>query len=206
MGLTLRYNLYHAVTGGAVCGALKSFYAHRGRPVQSFGPENKRISVHDAEGNWVVVELDSGWEWKERREAQLFVSKRLWCPGFLIFTYDGDYWGYEFFDQGEVLDQFVQQQDEADKWFPGAETNGKPDVLVEHLRFLDIAVVAPYLVQRPSYGVPPGLEGKVRPGDEFQRFDECAVVDFLRALGVSVQLRDDYVLVQTRTYCSLWRT
>lgn len=35
----------------------------------------------------------------------------------------------------------------------------------------------------------------VRPGDEFGRFDECAVLDFLRALGVGVDLRDGYVRV-----------
>jgi hypothetical protein len=206
MGLKLRYNLYHGVTGGAVCGALKSFYATRGRPLKSSGPDSQRIDVHEAENNWVVVALDSGWEWKERREAQLFVSRRLWCPGFLIFVYDGDYWGYEFFNRGEVLDHFVQQRDEAERWFPGSDCSGQPHLLVDHLPFLDIEVVAPYLKQRPSYGVPPGLEGRVRPTDQFERFDECAVMDFLRALDAKVRLVDDYVRVDSPTSCSLWKT
>jgi hypothetical protein len=30
----------------------------------------------------------------------------------LIFVFDGDYWGYEFFNQGQVIDCFVQDTDE----------------------------------------------------------------------------------------------
>src|SRR5947208_1151164 len=107
MGLKLRYYLFHGVTSGAVCGALQSFYAARGRPLQEAKPytepSDRTLDVYAVDKDWVVVGLDSGWEWKERREAQLFVSQRLWCPGFLIFVYDGDYWGYEFFDHGKVL-------------------------------------------------------------------------------------------------------
>src|SRR3954447_26442196 len=120
MGLMLRYYLFHGVTADTVSGALQSFYAARRRPLKpsnaSTAISGDALTIHDADNNWVAVELDRGWEWKERREAQLFVSKRLWCPGFLICVYDGDYWGYEFFDRGEVLDHFVQQSDQSDQW------------------------------------------------------------------------------------------
>jgi len=93
MGLKLRYNLFHNTTAEAVYGAFVSFYEQRGRPLQSTGSELQSIRFHEQNNDWVVVDLDVGWEWTERREAQLFVSQRLWCPGFLVFVYGWDYWG-----------------------------------------------------------------------------------------------------------------
>jgi len=209
MALKLRYYLFYGVTSGAVYGSLKSFYAARARPLQlsnpNAEPSDESIDVYEVDNNWVVVGLDSGWEWKERREAQLFVSQRLRCPGFLVFIYDGDYWGYEFFDRGKALDHFVQQEDQADQWFPNQDCCGKPDVLVQHLPSLDFSVIAPYLKQKPSYGSPADLKGKVHPDDEFDRFDECAVLDFLRAIGVRVGLQRGYVTPNSSIDCSLLR-
>ena len=45
------------------------------------------------------------------------------------------------------------------------------------------------------------LDVPARPGDEFTRFHECAAVDFMRLLGVEVDLRDDYVTMLS----PLWR-
>lgn len=94
MGLTLRYNLFHNVSAKAVHGAYVSLYQERGRLLQSEGDELRRIDFHEQQNGWVAVDLDIGWEWKERREIQLLASRRLRCAGFLIFVYDGDYWGY----------------------------------------------------------------------------------------------------------------
>jgi hypothetical protein len=209
MGLMLRYYLFHNVTGKDVCGALKAFYAGRGRPLEADGPEHDAITVHEAENDWVVVDLDIGWEWKERREAQLFVSHRLWCAGFLVFVYDGDYWGYEFFDRGETLDHFVQYEDIAEQWFPGTDCRGNAEILSRHLPFLDISVIAPYLQQEPNF--PDLSESKVHPQDEFGRLDECAVIDFLRKFGISIGLRPDvdglwtHVALESPVCCTLWK-
>jgi hypothetical protein len=40
------------------------------------------------------------------------------------------------------------------------------------------------------------LNVPAREGDEFAGFDECAVIDFLRMLGVHIELRDHYVTLQ----------
>jgi hypothetical protein len=124
MGLFLRYNLFRDTTAAAVYGAYAAFYHERGRPLLSEGHDFGRIDFHCERNGWVVVNLDAGWEWKERREAQLFVSRRIWCAGFLIYVYDGEYWGYEFFDKGVVLDHFVQEGAEAVIGFPGEECAG----------------------------------------------------------------------------------
>ena len=59
-----------------------------------------------------------------------------WCAGFLIFVYDGDYWGYEFFDRGEVLDHFVQEATGEPIGFPGKDCRGNPRVVADDLPVL----------------------------------------------------------------------
>src|SRR5262249_55053931 len=116
-----------------------------------------------------------------RREAQLFVSKELHCPGFLIFVYDGIYWGYEFFDDGQVQDHFVQDMDEGRWHFPDDPCVGNAQLLADHFDWLTADDVEPYLVQDVDFS---GFAGKKeilefmhnefpklnispRPGDEY---------------------------------------
>jgi hypothetical protein len=204
MGLKLRYNLFHGATAAGVYGAYASFYAQRRRPLQLTGDEARRLDFYQEDNGWVVVSLDGGWEWNERREAQLFVSRRLWCPGFLVFVYDGDYWGYEFFDHGEVFDHFVQEATGQPIGFPGADCRGRAEVVAEHLPFLRAEDIAPYLVQKHDWVIPAGMNVLARSGDEFRRFNECAVLDFLRMLGVRVRLLDGYVRQQGPLFQSVF--
>jgi len=48
------------------------------------------------------------------------------------------------------------------------------------------------------------LNVPVRSGDQFARFDECAILDFLRFLGVRVELRDEYVTLLAQKFRSFW--
>jgi hypothetical protein len=90
--------------------------------------------------------------------------------------------------------------------------------LAEHLPDLDNDVLNQYLVQRPSWNDFENAENpraawlqelhawdvKVQPTDEFTRFSECAVLDFLRYLGVRVDLRDHYVTLQAPVWARFW--
>ncbi len=205
MGLMLRYNLFHGTTAAVVYGAYASFYEQRGRPFKLSGEETQRLDFYQENNGWVVVSLDRGWEWKERRHAQTFASQRLWCPGFLVFVYDGDYWGYEFFDHGEVFDHFVQESSSEPIGFPEADCRGKAEVVAEHLPFLQVEDIAPYLVQKYDWVIQAGINVPARPGDEFRRFEECAVLDFLRMLGVRVALQGGAVRVDGSVYRSVYR-
>lgn len=211
MGLKLRLNLFHDVSAAAVRRELATFYRGLGRSLIREGEDYWAFHLHDREGAWTTLWLDGGWEWDVRRQAQLAVSRALRCAGFLVFVYDGDYWGYEFFDGGEVLDQFVQEEPEgAGGWFPGRSLVGQATVLARRLG-LSPDDVAPYLVQNPMRcatahalpadddelialgGMAERLDVPARTGDEFTRFSECAVLDFLRMLGVGVVLRSSRV-------------
>lgn len=78
-------------------------------------------------------------------------------------------------------------------------------MLAGQFEWLSPADVAPYLVQKPDLDLYPPLPDEtwwqewkrldvpVRLGDEFTRFDECAVLDFLRLLRVRVELRQERI-------------
>lgn len=210
MGLKLRLNLFYDVDHAAVYCAYSDFYTRRGRSFLECNDE-EHFTLHYKHQNWTVLDLDGGWEWVVRREAQLYVSRILGCKGFLIFVFDGNYWGYEFFKNGLALDQFVQAGDaDGMDWFPGKPCQGDANLLSAELTFLTANNISAYLVQNPAWAQRNifGLEDDrrrwsdrnalnvpVREGDEFARFDECAVLDFLRFLDVPIALNNHRVAV-----------
>lgn len=198
MGLALRYNLFHDVDAIEVLNSVKAFYSPRGFQIAQSGLERRRFDLHATRDEWAILSLDGGWEWKIRREAQLFVSKRLGCTGFLVFVYDGDYWGYEFFDKGQVLDHFVQDPEGGEYWFPHDDCKGNAALVASRLPHVRAEEIQPYLTQRPPRNI------KARPSDEFHMRSECAVLDFMRTLGASLSLIDGYVAPDAPVVQSYW--
>lgn len=136
----------------------------------------------------------------------------------MIFVFDGDYWGYEFFDNGLVLDHFVQDREEAKHWFPDKDCLGGADILADKFSFLSQETLQKYLVQDPEWAEVKDSENarqlysqlrnarniKIQPDDEFLPFDECFVLDFLRYLGVRVELQNDYVTFLSSKWQTFW--
>ncbi|MBN1909509.1 MAG: hypothetical protein JW818_07220 [Pirellulales bacterium] len=153
MGLKLRLNLYYQVEARAVYGAYKGFYASIGKNLVESGDDLFKFILFEKDQDWTVLWLDGGWEWSVRREAQLEVSRRLNCIGFLIFVYDGDYWGYEFFESGKALDHFVQVEEPNDGtvWFPDRSCEGDPELLAIAFPHLEEKDLAADLVRNPVY-------------------------------------------------------
>ena len=201
MGLKLRYNLFRS-RAEAVYDAFASFYGRRGSKLRIVNGDTGRLNFYHEQDGWTVVDLGSGWEWRVRREAQFFVSRSLACPGFLIFVCDGDYWGYEFFDRGEPIDHFVQEKTAHPAGLHAEDWRGNPRVVAEHLPFLQVEDIAPYLVQKHDWVIPDGMDVPARPGDQYRRFDECAVLDFLQMLGVPTEIRDHYVRLKSPLFRS----
>jgi hypothetical protein len=169
VGLFLRLNAFRDADAGAVFGALATFYGRRGAALIAESDERRRYDLHERRGAWCVLEWDAGWEWKQRREAQLHVSGQLGVVGILVFVYDGEHWGYELFDRGEAVDCFVsRQEDGVDAWFPGADCRGNAAALARAVGVAE-GDVAPYLV---------------RSG----RHVDDAVVDFMRRIEIDVAM------------------
>jgi hypothetical protein len=198
MGLKLRYNLFYGVESKAVYGALKWFWAKQHHqvlttPLRSLpAVASDEYLLYQATDGWTLLDWNGGWEWTLRRRMQLHVSQVLGCAGLLVFVYDGDYWGYELFNDGVEIDHFVQNREAVD-WFPDRSCAGQPEVFAAQFpgtRFRAVDI-APYLVPRSEAGLDDlDWNRPARLGDQFSRGDECAVLDFLRMLGVGIQLRD----------------
>ena len=211
MGLFLKLSMYRGVRPEQVYDQYAAFYSRGGTSLRNDGEDGYEHTIHEPSGGWVIVFHGVGWDWEARRSAMAFVSRELACVAMYVFVYDGDYWGYELLRAGEPIDQFVQDPDPFDGsiWFPGRSTVGDVHAVTGTLSWLTPTDVAPYLVRQVHASDAPDrdlherraewlatrarLDVKARPGDEFTRFDECAVLDFVRLLGVDVQLRPDPV-------------
>ncbi|WP_432988629.1 hypothetical protein [Dactylosporangium sp. CA-233914] len=196
MGLFVRINAFRGVGHADVHAALAEFWSRHARRVEQVPADEwvDAFNLYEQRDGWTVMRWTSGWEWTLRRQAQLHVSEALGCAGILVFVYDGDDWGYELFDRGTAVDWFIQWPQERNTWFPGRDLSGRPEAVVA--AFPDLALdrsdVAAYLVQRPddeesddAWDVP------ARAGDRFRRGDECAALDFLALLGVTVAVTEE---------------
>jgi hypothetical protein len=220
MGLKLRYQLFYGAQPSDLYDIYAQVYTAAGHPlyiVTDPQPEDDwyEARLHQQDGGWTVLDSHGGWEWELRRQAQLAASRELGVSGLFVCVYDGDYWFYELFAHGVVLDHFVQDPlfEQEHDWFPGEDCSGQPALLAQQFPWITVQDAAAYLVRPPTYVDEEGelatdwaaedrLDVPARPGDEFRRFDECAVLDFLRLLGVRVELRDHYV----RLLAPVWRT
>jgi hypothetical protein len=188
VGLALRLNAFRDVEAPDVYAALATFYAGHGAALVPESDGLRSYDLRERRGRWCLLEWNAGWEWTLRREAQLHVSRQLNVPGLLVFVYDGDYWGYELFDRGEAIDHFVQTAMDPVITFPHKNVNGDATVLARTLG-LSEAVVAPYLARWHGWHERTRRANeRARPTDEFTRWEEAAVLDFLRAIEIDVSL------------------
>jgi len=218
LGLSLAYNLFWQVTPSQVFDALALFYEQRGADlgqpskyasdfINRRFDDDSSLELFDPNGGWTVMVLDRGWasQWEVRREAQLFVSRILACSGFLIRVYDGDYWAYELFANGELKDHFVQEVETSEGRPPGTDA-GSAAAVASIFPWLKVEDVSPYLVQQ-NWDDPDErkrLNIPARAGDEFRRFDQCSVLDFLRLLKLQVSLVDRYVTLASPRWKQFW--
>jgi hypothetical protein len=205
VGLFMRINAFRSVSPADVDAALAEFWSRHHRRVEPVPPDAQvdAFDLHEQRDGWTVMCWTSGWEWKLRRQAQLHVSETLGCAGILVFVYDGDDWGYELFDRGAAVDRFIQWPQEGNTWFPGKDLSGQPEAVVA--AFPDLALdrsdVATYLVQRQGDEADDACNVAARPGDRFRRGDDCAALDFLGLLGVTIGVSEHRLVFPA----PLWR-
>lgn len=214
----MRFCLFHAVSVERVWTAVSAYYSSKNTRLAEDGDDYHKFDLHQRDGEWVVLNIGNppafeAW-WMD---AQRKTSEMLWCKSFLLFVYDGDYWGYQLFKHGEVLDRFVQSNEHNPPWFPNrAEATGDPSLLTREFPWLTESEVAPYLIKMPELGsedfrqIMSRLDVRVRPEDGFTRFDECSVLNFMRLLRVRAELQE--VKQGARTFFKVaflapeWRT
>lgn len=199
MGFKLRLNLFYQTCHEAVYEAYAQFYRERRTRLTDNGDDFYRFDIREKKQDWVVVRHPFGRCWEEWQKVQEFTSRFLRCTNLLLFVYDGDFWGYQLCSKGKVIDRFIQRDDDDGyNWFLGDAAPGNPELLADLFPWLNFEEVALYLQKLPSYEIPGDymeirnrLNIRVRPEDLFCRFDECAILNFLRILRVLVEIRSE---------------
>lgn len=105
------------------------------------------------------------------------LSRALDCPVMLLYIYDDDYWGYEFWRNGRQIDQFASLPD----YFEPGQPPDKPGDAQLLARFFG---VEPDKIAR--YLKPWAEEEMGRfayPDDKFVQGDSWQLADFMAALG-----------------------
>lgn len=115
-------------------------------------------------------------------ELAMRLSIELSRPVMLLFIYDGDFWGYFFYDKKVELDSFDSLPDYFES-SPGEQQSSAGDSTViadyfhveqkdieRYLRFWTEDMMEQY--EKPAY-----------PGDEFGQCDCWQMADFMRKLG-----------------------
>lgn len=205
VGLKLRYSLFYGVQPAEVYDVYARFWAAVGHPLcdPQYDPANphrhrfEELALHEPGNGWMILSWNAGWEYALRRQAQMVVSATLGCSGLFVFVFDGDFWGYELFRNGVALDHFVQDPAQCNTLFDAyCDCRGKPERIATEFPWLRTEDLAPYLVQLPDMSISDAeyerLDVPARAGDEFTRFAECSVLDFLRLLGIAVKLSNEY--------------
>ena len=140
----------------------------------------------------------------------------------LALTDRGDVWfRYEFSSHGEALDRFVQDPDHLGfgvDWFPGEPCTGDADILAGQFPALERDVLQRYLVRYPDWEdwrhekdwkrlynrLLEERNVKARPEDAFLPFDLLGILDFLRYLGVGIELTDGWFAFTAPVWRSFW--
>lgn len=131
-------------------------------------------------GEWTCVQFQQlAVDWDR---ATLELSSRLKAPAFFVQIYDGDAWGYRFFDLGRELAKFVnmpavveEASERPEEWKGGLQN------LASSLSLRNTAALEKYLVHLDPETPP---DGKAYPDDEFEAADPWVLSDFLRKLEI----------------------
>lgn len=149
------------------------------------------MEIYSSEKWCLVNGLLSYEEWI--RERNIFITKYLSCSGIYIYEYDGNFWGYEVYIDGIVVDRFLSDKS-FDDFFYSEEADGSVDIVTRAFPFIDGNIVEKYLIQYPDRktfnaisddyfhdltNIPP------RTIDLFNRWDGCASINFMRAIGLN---------------------
>jgi len=221
MGLGLRFSAFHRTSPDRLWSTIEEFFHNKNRQICAELPDRRtfpRWDFYEPANEWTILDVGytaSVQDRTEWRELMSFITRELAGVGFIFFVYDGDYWGYELENNGLIVDQFVQFPDEGAVYWPtDTDLSGNPSVLTRFFPWLSKQFLAPYLIQKPSPNMAnirqevidlgEAWDIKPHPTDEFTRGNECAILDFLKALRIPVRSEDNYVRFTPKLHRSIW--
>lgn len=114
------------------------------------------------------------------------ISKELMCPAMLCYIYDGDYWGYDFYDSGREIDSFnpmpeyFEEVSEEEK----QRLSGNSEIIARYFH-IDEARIKNYLIPWDDDILDADESTKAYEEDEFCIGEDWQIADFMNAIGYS---------------------
>ena len=110
------------------------------------------------------------------------LSEELQRPVLMLYVYDGDYWGYFFFENGRELDTFMPMPDYFEEVSEEVRANAAGNsALIAQYFHVDEAKIKNYLAVWTEELLEE--ESRAYPDDEFVRGDSWQMADFMQKLG-----------------------
>lgn len=149
--------------------------------------DNKNFSViEEANGNTTIFYSAYFFKWDE---CASYLSEALNTPVFVLQIYDGDFWAYTLFYDGEVKDQFMPIPDYFDENVSDEEINswkGNVQILIKYVPYLIKEDVEKYLIRWDLEQE----EIKAYDDDEFTNC-EWQLTDFMKKLRLSYPIDNE---------------
>ena len=133
-----------------------------------------------------------------------FISMKLNATVFHFNIFDGNFWQYVLYNNGEIVDKFCPwtlflehnfSQEEIAEW------KGDAKIITKYLPSIKISDIEKYLV-RWDDDILESLDEKAFPTDEFEYGDCWQLVDFLNKLNLQYPIEnDDKYLGKTYEFC-----
>lgn len=112
------------------------------------------------------------------------LSKTTMKPVMLLYIYDDDFWGYFFYNKGEVLDVFTPLPDyfETASEKDRQKNSGNSSIIASYFH-IDEASIKNYLVPWTDKLEEEDFDARAYADDECGQCDCWQMVDFMRKLG-----------------------
>lgn len=141
-------------------------------------PEECQYQECDGGVKVLLSDMCAGYE-----EIPQKLSKELLSPVMLCYIYDGDYWGYDFYDKGIELDTFNPMPDYFEEVSEEEKQrlSGNSKVISRYFN-VEEAKIKNYLQTWTDY-ILDNEEKRAYADDEFCIGEDWQMADFMRAVG-----------------------
>ena len=143
----------------------------------------KNVNINQKCGSGVKVllsEMCCGYE-----DIPKEISEKLMCPVLLCYIYDGDYWGYFFYENGKELNVFNPIPDyfEDISMEQRKHLAGNSEIISKYFN-IENAKIKNYL-QEWTEDILEAAEKRAYEGDECCIGEDWQMADFMKAIGYS---------------------
>lgn len=159
--------------------------------------ESSDVMLYEPEGGWTVVIWPVYFNIHDV-PACAAVSKELRCRAVTVNVYDGDFWSFEFFEAGNLIDRAAPRADYFAEDDDGAATlreqwRGDPEQVAATFG-VPVDPLRPYYAYLGHEDTP----GKAHPDDQFSREDFWVFVDLWRRLGITYPVDPEAFVARLR--------